>query len=297
MVKNRFDEHGSRDQGRQQPGGRGHDRDQRVAVHVPKNNDFLRQSLGPGGPHVVLAQVLQHARPHEARNRREADIGGGQHGQEHVVHVVREEPPGAPVAGGVQRLYARGREPVEELPVAQEDDQQHAHPEGGHGPEDEGTGRKHPVRQGILLDREPDAEGQSHQVGDDDRDDVDLEGDGQPLDDPADDGLVVLEGTAEIQRYEAVPREFEEFDPRAPVGIVTPGAEGPAFPERRSFKLARFPWRAIAHKDKEPFFLFLPCEFLERPAFRRLEPFQQPVRPQRAPVECADGFRLSGTAP
>ena len=63
----------------------GHDRDQRVAQRVARDDDLLGEALGAGGADVVGAQHVDHRRADEAREDRQVRDGDRRDRQDQVV--------------------------------------------------------------------------------------------------------------------------------------------------------------------------------------------------------------------
>ena len=80
----------------------GHDRDRGVLERVGASTRGLGQALGPRGPHVVLAQHLEHARAHQAGQPPEDDGRQAHRGK----HQVGE---GAAAVDGQPAQVARRR--------------------------------------------------------------------------------------------------------------------------------------------------------------------------------------------
>src|SRR5579883_2518167 len=127
-AENLLGDHGPREHGGQAEGQEGDDRDQAVAEDVPPHHPPLGNALGARRPDVVLADVVEHRRPHEPH-----EGGGLKQGQDaHGHDGLLEHPHGVPDLDVVDE-----RQPVEA--DAEEDDEQHAREEGGQGEPDEGA--------------------------------------------------------------------------------------------------------------------------------------------------------------
>ena len=120
-----------------------------------------------------------------------------------MVGVVGEQPPDPPLARCVEGLDAGSREQVEKLLVAEEDEQEEGDPERGRRPQAECNAGQGPICGGVLTGGLEDAERDPDQVSDEQADDVDFDRDRQAFGDSGDDGLLVLERPAEIERGEA----------------------------------------------------------------------------------------------
>ena len=126
----------------------GDDRQQRVAQRVPAHDQLVKQSLGAGRAHIVLAQHLEHGRAGHARGHRGIAIAGGERRPDQHAQVVDRIDPDRHVGDGRHPGCAEqclGR-------VQDAEDDQDAEPERGHG--DAGD-RERPddiVDPGVLLD-------------------------------------------------------------------------------------------------------------------------------------------------
>ena len=69
-----LDDHGALEQEAEREPDDGHGRDQRVAAGVTPDDDPLRQTLGPGGVDVVLAELLDERGPHHPGDDRAGPV-------------------------------------------------------------------------------------------------------------------------------------------------------------------------------------------------------------------------------
>ena len=176
----------------------------------------LGQTLGPRRLHVVLADDLQHALPHVARQPGQSSEGDHGHGQDQVGEEVDLLPPEGHV------LVVQGAQPGDGEPVelhAEEDHKEKGQPEirGGEADEDEDGGDL--VEERVLARGRGDADGNGEGHDDDHLNEVEEEGDGQPLADLGEYGLGVgLKGAAEVE-----PADADEPAPVLDVdGLVEP---------------------------------------------------------------------------
>src|SRR5438309_7255816 len=92
-AEDRLGEHGAREKAPEsQPDDRD-GRNERVAQPVAKDHESLLKALGARGPHVVLAEDLEHARAGHSRNHRGREIAereGGQHEMEKAAAECNE---------------------------------------------------------------------------------------------------------------------------------------------------------------------------------------------------------------
>src|SRR5438067_12536617 len=65
-------------------------RDERVAQPVAQDDEPLREALGPRGPHVVLADDIEHARPRHPRDHRRREVTEGECGQHEMKKAAAE---------------------------------------------------------------------------------------------------------------------------------------------------------------------------------------------------------------
>ncbi|MNT29094.1 hypothetical protein D3C72_1648200 [compost metagenome] len=126
-----------------------------IRQHVAQHHPSFRQAFRPGVRHVLQPQGLDGAGSHHAGDRRDL----GQHDGEHRQHQVLRRAQ----AALQDRLESIDRQPVQLH--AEQPDQQDAHPEAGHG--DEQDGRRHDGRVGapVLAPRGDHARGYGHQAG------------------------------------------------------------------------------------------------------------------------------------
>ena len=82
-------------------GDDGDNRDQGIAQDMYQHHRALGQSLGPGGAHIVLAEIVQHRGPHESAELR-CDLQGKHHdGEDHLFQLDQEAVPVVHDMGGV----------------------------------------------------------------------------------------------------------------------------------------------------------------------------------------------------
>ena len=112
---------------------------------------------------------------------------------------------------------------MQELLVAEKHDEQHPDPERRHRPQHEGAGGEGAIERAVLPGSQQNSERDPDEVGDDETDGADLDGDRQAGGYVLYDRLLILEGTAEIQGCEPHPRTLVEQDPGA---VVFPRFDG-----------------------------------------------------------------------
>ena len=129
-----------------------HYRDEGIFDGVPNNHDPFPESLGPGGPDIVLHQHLQH---HGARHPH----GGCSHGRPQN-QAGNEEHPEVPqwVFREWNQLQRRRLAP----PDGRVDHHHHSQPEVRRCQADDGEGAPHVVGGRILANRRVDADGQGY---------------------------------------------------------------------------------------------------------------------------------------
>ena len=179
----------------------GEDGDEGIAQDVAKDDQPLRQPLGPGGAHVVLPHHLQHAGPRLAGE--DGDGAGGEHDGRHNNAPAEDALP----ASGGKEAEAKGQEP---------------HQDGGDDEGGEGDARHHPGDGEVIQPRVPlqggdhaqrDAHG--HPQGQGYR--VQLHRDPQPgTDEPAHRLAPIFEGLAKVA-VQSLPDVIGVLDKEGPI--------------------------------------------------------------------------------
>src|SRR5438477_441213 len=156
----------------------GHRWDERVAESVAQYDEPLLQSFRASGPHVVLAEDLQHARTRHPRDHRGREVAERERRQDQMENAAaqRLEVAGEQAVEDVEagaRGWRRGevvdstatREPAQL--VVEEPDHDETEPEDGDGTADERDQPHQVVGKTAARDGRPDARGNPY----DDRDD------------------------------------------------------------------------------------------------------------------------------
>src|SRR3989442_6248126 len=207
-------QHGAREKA---PEGEPDDRDrrnERVAQPVAKDDQPLLKSLGARGPHVVLAEDLEHARaghPRDHRGREIAKRDGGQHEMEKAA-AERNEVAGEQAVDDEEARSRRrrgnkvvdagtARKPAKL--VIEETDHDEAEPEDRDRTADQ---RAHPyemVGKSAARDRRPDTRRDANEDRDDESRQRKLDGGRKRVEEIVGDGTAGPEASTEIAVHEA----------------------------------------------------------------------------------------------
>ena len=173
---------------------------------------LFRQALRARRADVLLADHVEHARPREARDPGERRVAEAED-REHIVH--RRHPHDLPRAHPLRDV---GREPLQredrcEPAHAQRGLQQQRHGDGRQGVQEEQEQRRGLVECRVVPDGGLDADRDRQDVGDQDREEVELDRDGESFEDELGHGpsLVDRDGRPQVA-VERIPNPKPEPD-------------------------------------------------------------------------------------
>ena len=181
--------------------------------HLP-----LLQPLGPGGDHVLLADLFEEGILGEQGHDRQAAHGGGGDGQDHVPEVVENLARPTELVP-VVRDQAAQREHAPETAAAEQDDEDDAEHEARDGVTDQDDRTGGHVEGRAVTHRLGDAERNAHRVDDEKGPQAKRHGHRQLGDDQLGDAHVVVVGVAEIE-HQVLAHHGEEAGERRLVETV-----------------------------------------------------------------------------